>query len=158
MLFSRQSRQVKRILIVEDEPLVAFDNETMVAAAGYTVVATVDRVSEAMAVLTRELAPAGEGDGEDERGVHLILTDLSLAGERTGLELAGEARALGVPVLFATANPPENGDGLALGVLLKPYNERRLKAALKTVERLLAGKSKLDPPEGMILYPPSVSA
>ena len=53
MLFGRQSRHVKRILIVEDEPLVAFDNETMVAAAGYTVVATVDRVGEALEVLAR---------------------------------------------------------------------------------------------------------
>ena len=30
---------------------MAFDNETMVAAAGYTVVATVDSVREALAVL-----------------------------------------------------------------------------------------------------------
>ncbi len=158
MLFGRQSRHVKRILIVEDEPLVAFDNETMVAAAGYTVVATVDRVSDALAVLARELAPAGEDEETDDRGVDLILTDLSLTGERTGLDLAIEARALGVPVLFATANPPDSGEGQALGVLIKPYNERRLRAALKTVERLFAGKSNIDPPEGMILYPPVLSA
>jgi DNA-binding response OmpR family regulator len=158
MLFGRQSRHVKRILIVEDEPLVAFDNETMVAAAGYTVVATVDRVSDALAVLAREQAPASEGEEGEDRGIDLILTDLALTGERTGLDLATEARALGVPVLFATANPPDSGEGLALGVLIKPYNERRLKAALKTVERLLAGKSKIEPPEGMILYPPAVSA
>jgi CheY-like chemotaxis protein len=158
MLFGRQSRLVKRILIVEDEPLVAFDNETMVSAAGYTVVATVDRVGEALAVLERELAPAADDADPEARGVDLILTDLALTGERTGLDLAAEAKALGVPVLFATANPPDKGEGIALGVLLKPYNERRLKAALKTVEGLFAGKKKIAPPEGMILYPPAVSA
>lgn len=158
MLFGRQSRLVKRILIVEDEPLVAFDNETMVAAAGYTVVATVDRVRDALAVLARELAPADEDEAQRERGIDLILTDLTLTGERTGLELAAEALALGVPVLFVTADPPEAGNGLAVGVLIKPYNERRLKLALKTVEQLLAGKAKVDPPEGMIIYPPSAPA
>lgn len=156
MLFGRQKRHVRRILIVEDEPLVAFDNELMVRSAGYTVVATVDRVADAMAVLARELDPAA--NEKEARGVDLILTDLTLTGARTGLDLAAEARTLGIPVLFATASPPQGGEGLALGVLLKPYNERRLKAALKTVERLFAGKADLDPPEGMLLYPPPLAA
>lgn len=159
MLFGRSSRHVKRILIVEDEPLVAFDNETMVAAAGYTVVATVDKVSDALAVLARELAPPGADEAEEERGVDLILTDITLTGQRSGLDLAREAQAIGVPVLFATAAPPEGGEGLALGVLLKPYSERRLKAALKTVEQLFAGRTGVEPPEGMILYaPPPIAA
>lgn len=158
MLFGRQKRHVKRILIVEDEPLVAFDNELMVKSAGYTVVATVDRVADALEVLERELAPLMEGEDEGERGIDLILTDLTLTGTRSGLDLAAEARALGVPVLIATATPPDASPGLALGVLLKPYNERRLKAALKTVERLFAGKSDIEAPEGMILYPPALAA
>ena len=31
MLFGKRKRIVKRILIVEDEPLTAFDNETMLS-------------------------------------------------------------------------------------------------------------------------------
>ena len=160
MLFGRQSRHVKRILIVEDEPLVAFDNELMVAGAGYTVVATVDRVAEALVVLGRELANTSDADEEqeDERGVDLIITDLKLAGERNGLDLAAEARAMGVPVLFATAAPPEGGEGLAVGVLLKPYGDRQLKAALKAVEQRLAGKAKVKVPDGVILYPATLAA
>ena len=38
MLFGKRNRIVKRILIVEDEPLTAFDNETMLEEAGYEVV------------------------------------------------------------------------------------------------------------------------
>lgn len=158
MLFGRQRRHVKRILIVEDEPLVAFDNEVMVASAGYTVVATVDDVEDALSTLNRELGGgADEGEG-GERGIDLVLTDITLAGGRSGLDLAAEARALGVPVLFATANPPKGADGLALGVILKPYNDRQLKAALKTVERILAGKANVRAPEGMILFQPPMAA
>lgn len=157
MLFGRRSRLVKRILVVEDEALVAFDNEVMASGAGFHVVATVDNVTDALAVLARELAPAADEEDE-ERGVDLILTDISLSGERTGLDLAAEARALGVPVLFATATPPEGGDRLALGVLLKPYNEKRLRAALNTVERVFQGDTGIDAPEGMILYGPPLAA
>lgn len=160
MLFGTRERHVKRILIVEDEPLVAFDNEMMVEAAGYTVVATVDRVGDALAVLAREQVAGTEEDGEEaeERGVDLILTDLTLTGQRSGLDLAVEAKKLGVPVLFATAEPPEGGEALAMGVLLKPYNERRLKAALKAIEQLLGGKTKVKAPEGVILFPAPLAA
>src|SRR3989344_3871703 len=51
MLFSRFTRSIETILIVEDEPLVAFDNELRVVDAGYRVVATVDTEAEAIAVL-----------------------------------------------------------------------------------------------------------
>ena len=160
MLFGTRERHVKRILIVEDEPLVAFDNETMVANAAYTVVATVDSVREALAMLERELAPVEEGGDEEgpERGIDLVLTDITLTGERSGIDLAAAATARGIPVLFATANPPEDGQGNALGVLCKPYNERRLKAALKVVEELLAGKPKVKAPDGVILYNPPLAA
>jgi len=53
MLFGKRDRVVNRILIVEDEPLTAFDNETMIADAGYEVVATLDRYSDAVATLDK---------------------------------------------------------------------------------------------------------
>lgn len=152
MLFGKRKALVKRILIVEDEPLVAFDNEVSIADAGYTVVATVDRAGDALAILDRELSlhPV-ESEEEAERGVDLVLTDITLAGERNGMELAREAQGRGVPVLFVTGNPPEGAEGLALGHLLKPYNDRRLKAALKAVERFLAGK-EVKAVEGLVFY------
>ncbi len=154
MLFGKRKAMVKRILIVEDEPLIAFDNEVMIGDAGYTVVATVDRAADALAILDRELAAAEPGEEEDdERGVDLILTDISLAGERNGMELAREAAARGVPVLFATGNPPADPGDLALGHLLKPYTERTLKAALKAVDRALAGE-EVKEVEGLVLYRP----
>ena len=53
MLFGKRNRIVKRILIVEDEPLTAFDNEVMLADFGYEVVATLDSFDDAIALLGR---------------------------------------------------------------------------------------------------------
>ena len=139
MLFGKPKRIVKRILVVEDEPLTAFDNETMLEEAGYTVVATHDRVADAVATLDRER-------------VDLIMSDVRLTGERSGIDLARIARERGIPVLFATGNAPDNASELVIGCLMKPYNDRILKAALVAVDQHLAGE-KVKPPRGLILYP-----
>lgn len=155
MLFGKRKRIVKRILIVEDEPLVAFDNETMVADAGYTVVATVDAYEDALQAIDSELEPlppSGDDD-EEERGIDLILTDITLAGDKTGYDVARAATERGIPVLFVTASPPQDAEALALGYLLKPYQERTLRGALKAVDRTLSGEqAKL--PEGLVLFAP----
>ena len=150
MLFSRRKQMVKRILIVEDEPLVAFDNETMVGEAGYQVVATVDSHVGAVERIDEELRAAVDND---ERGVDLVLSDLSLAGDGTGIDVARSAKARGVPVLFVTGNAPCDGMDIAIGCLLKPYNERQLRAALKAVDAFLAGGT-VKPVDGLTLYPP----
>ena len=138
MLFGKRERVVNRILIVEDEPLTAFDNETMISDAGYEVVATLDRYADAVAAL-------------DKEKVDLILCDVRLSGERTGMDLAKIAKDRGIPVIFSTGLAPDNASDLVLGCLMKPYNERTLKAALRAVDRLLAGE-KPKPPKGLILY------
>ena len=139
MLFGKRKRIVNRILIVEDEPLTAFDNETMLADAGYEVVATLDRFADAVETL-------------GEKDVDLILSDVRLRGERSGIELAQVALNRGIPIMFVTGFPPENAAELAVGCLLKPYNDRKLKAALEAVDRHLAGE-KAKPPKGLELYP-----
>ena len=93
MLFSKPKRVVKRILIVEDEPLVAFDMETMLADEGYEVVHTVDTFAAAIETL-------------DKEQVDLILCDVRLHGDKTGIHLAKEACKRGIPVLFATGHVP----------------------------------------------------
>jgi len=138
MLFGKQKRVVNKILVVEDEPLTAFDNETMIGEAGYEVVATHDRYADAIATLDREK-------------VDLILCDVRLTGDRTGIDLAMFAKERGIPVIFSTGLAPDNAAELALGCLMKPYNDRTLKAALKAVDLYLRGE-KAKPPKGLILY------
>lgn len=139
MLFGKRKRIVNKILIVEDEPLTAFDNESMLADAGYEVVATVDRFRDAVETL-------------DKHSVDLILSDVRLRGDRTGVELAREAKKRRIPVLFVTGYPPDNAAELAIGCLMKPYSSRKLKAALEAVDRHLAGENA-KPPNGLDLYP-----
>jgi len=138
MLFGKRKQVVKRILIVEDEPLTAFDNETMLGDAGYEVVATVDDIEEALAVLEREQ-------------VDLILSDVRLRKDQTGIELAQAARAKNVPTLFATGHSYPGASDIAVGCLMKPYTERQLCKAIECVDRHLQGEN-VKPPKGLQLF------
>jgi len=140
MLFGKRKRIVKRILIVEDEPLTAFDNEMMLSDLGCEVVATLDSFDQAIALVDRE-------------DVDLVLSDVRLSGKRSGLDLADAAANRGIPVLLSTGHElPEQAKAKALGCLRKPYTERQLKNALEAVDRLLTGET-VKPPKGLDLYP-----
>jgi two-component SAPR family response regulator len=138
MLFGRRNQLVKRILIVEDEPLTAFDNENMLGDAGYEVVATVDDLDEALAVLEREV-------------VHLILSDVRLRGDRTGIDLAHAAKKMGVPTLFATGHDYPGASEIAVGCVRKPYTERQLCKAIEAIDQHLQGK-RVKAPRGVDLF------
>ncbi len=139
MLFGKRERLIRRIMVVEDEPLVAFDNEYLLKDAGYEVVATVDSLAAARAVI------------ESER-LDLILTDLKLSGDGDGTGVARLARAQGVPVLFVTGHDLEEARGLGLGCLTKPYSDKVLKGALKALERHLQGRKLKKLPPQLTLY------
>lgn len=139
MLFGRKQRLINRLLIVEDEPLVAFDNEHALAEAGYQVVATVDRVREALAVI-------------DAHEIDLILSDIGLTGERSGIDLAREALARGVRLMFVTGNCPIEAADLSIGWLAKPYTHRTLLDALDVIDERLAGREPRKLPAGLNLY------
>jgi len=139
MLFSKRERRIRRILIVEDEPLVAFDNEYMLQDADYEVVATVDSFAAASEVIEAE-------------ALDLVLTDLSLSGEGDGTDVARAAWAKGVPVLFVTGNCSEEAKSLALGWLAKPYSEKVLLGALEAIDAHIQGKESKKVPEQLTLY------
>ena len=142
MLFGKRKRIVNRILVVEDEPLTAFDNEVMLGDLGYEVVATLDRFEDAIEILDREK-------------IDLILSDYRLSSQRTGLDLARAAKNRGIPIIFSTGHElPAESVQLALGCINKPYSERTLKLALNAVDRRLSGKIA-KPPKGVELFAPS---
>lgn len=126
MLFGRRERAIKRILIVEDEPLVAFDNEHALRDAGYEIVATVDTVPDATAAM--------------HENPDLVLADVNLSDGGSGRDVAEAARARGVPLVFVTGACPDDARSLAVGCLAKPYSQRDLLAAIDTVEARLAGR------------------
>jgi len=143
MFFSKGRQQISRILIVEDEPLLAFDTERALQQAGYQVVATVDCFRDADAVI------------EQEGAIDLVVADIRLRGVRSGIELARHAGKRGIAVLFATSSCPDEARdmGLALGVLAKPFQPHILVRAIAVCERLLAGLPVRRLPAGLTLFP-----
>lgn len=138
MLFGKRKQMVKRILIVEDEPLTAFDNENMLRDAGYEVVATLDDLDEALRVLEREQ-------------LDLVLSDIHLSRDQSGFDLARAAKAKGIPTLFVTAHSYPEASDVAIGCVMKPYSERHLCKAIECIDKYLQGE-KVSPPSGVILF------
>jgi DNA-binding response OmpR family regulator len=137
-LFRKRARTIKRILIVEDEPLVAFDNEHSLRDAGYEIVATVDTVPDAIHAI--------RGD------VDLVLSDVSLSHGGSGRDVAQAARDKGVPLIFVTGGSPADAGTLAIGLLSKPYNQRDLIAAIEMVDAKLSGRVIKRMPRSFTLF------
>ncbi|MBR0683499.1 response regulator [Roseomonas eburnea] len=114
-----------RVLVIEDEALVAMLVEDALLDAGFGVIGPARSVSEALALLAREEPAAA-------------VLDLNLGGE-TSLAVADALVARGVPFVVATGYGPA---GLPAAhrhvpVLPKPYDPADLTAAL---EKLCAGR------------------
>ncbi len=139
MLFGKRERTIRRIAIVEDEPLVAFENEHLLGEAGYEVVATVDNLADAVRAI-------------QEEELDLVLSDIKLSGEGDGMDVARAAAAKGVPVLFVTGNCPIEAQTLGVGCLAKPYTDKMLKAALDALDDKLQGRKVKKLPPGLRLY------
>ena len=112
-----------RILIVEDEALIAIELDCLLGDLGHEVVGIAVGSSEAIAL--------GRDTGPD-----VALVDIHLLDGPTGVDVA---RALSadprITVLFMTANDkriPSDFAG-ALGVITKPYSERVVAAVLAYV-------------------------
>ena len=84
----------------------------------------------------------------------LVLIDLHLAGNATGVEVAARARERSVPILFTTADPlPFPVPELALGCLCKPYSCYSVAQSLRIAERIMSGSANsYDLPLELELY------
>jgi DNA-binding response OmpR family regulator len=139
MLFGKKERTIQRILVVEDEPLVAFDNEYLIKDAGYEVVATVDTVEDARRTM------------EEETEVDLVLLDINLK-DGSGIEVAQLAQQKGINVLFVTGECPAEHEHLAVGCLSKPYSDKVLKNAIQAIDALASGDKLKKVPEQLTLF------
>jgi len=141
MLFGRKERAINRILIVEDEALVAFDNERFLADAGYEIVATVDSLETALVQI-------------EEEKIDLVLADVRLSGDGDGLDVARAAHGAKIPVLFVSASCPIEARAVAIGHLAKPYASRDLRTAIEAVDATLRGEEPKKTPAALSLYLP----
>ena len=113
-----------RILVVEDDSLVALNLQHQLEYLGYAVAAVASSGGEAIAK-----AEAGAPD--------LVLMDIRLGGRMDGVETANEIRSrLEIPVVYLTGYSDETTlDRVKatdpFGYLLKPFEARDLKVAIE---------------------------
>lgn len=117
--------QDRRVLIVEDEALVAMLLEDSLSEAGAEIVGSAGTVFEALRIIER-VAQDGELDA--------AVLDINLAGEPV-TPVADQLAALGVPFVFATGygTDCDMGGHAAAPVLHKPFATERLAAVLEAI-------------------------
>jgi DNA-binding NtrC family response regulator len=112
----------QKILIVEDEFIVANDLRIMLEKAGYKVCGIAPSVVKALELITTK-----EPDW--------ILLDIFLQGDKTGIDLAGQLTQTGIPFIYISANTNQGileaaKATLPYGFLVKPFREKDLMVML----------------------------
>lgn len=106
----------KKILIVEDEFIVANDLSMMLKRAGYAVCGIADSVPEARALIQEEQPD-------------LVLLDIILNGRQTGIDLAKELKEAQIAFVYLSANSNQSILEAAkvtepYGFLVKPFRDK----------------------------------
>lgn len=116
--------QEHRLLIVEDESIVAMDVERRLQKLGYQVVGVAADGAAAMGLVEAELPD-------------LILMDIHIQGNTDGIDVASQIHQLyHIPVIFLTAFSEDHTlararEAKPYGYLLKPFTERDLHASIQ---------------------------
>lgn len=133
------ARPTCKILIVEDEALVALEMEDTLRDAGYEVIGTADELGATM-----RLAAAGRPD--------LALCDVRL-GAGSGIDVARALAGIGVPSMFVTGNCPESiREDTGFACLHKPFDDRRLLGAVAVADAVLHGRALPPLPANMHIF------
>lgn len=130
-----------KILIVEDEFLIALEMEEVIRDLGHACIGVADNVNAALSM------------ANDQVDVALVDVNLSdgATGPLIGKRLAEEFR---IDVVFVTANPAQLGDGVegTLGAVEKPVDLAILKEVLDFVLAIKRGELSPPPPEKLKLF------
>ena len=129
-----------KILIVEDEFMVAMTLKVLLQRQGHVVVGIADDVVSSVKEAERTRPD-------------IAFVDINLANGTSGLDAAAELQKSGVICIFLTGTPP-NGPrpDLALGCLPKPFSDKSLAATVKIAEAMIEGLPLPPPPFGLELY------
>jgi CheY-like chemotaxis protein len=119
-----------RVLLVEDNYIIALDLAELVRESGAEPVGPVASVRDALAKV-------------DEGGVEAAILDINL-GEENALGLAGVLRERAIPFAFATGYSPDDvlpPEQAGVPVLAKPYSAAEVRATLEQLKSLAAAAS-----------------
>lgn len=129
-----------RLLVVEDEAMVAMLIEDALTLHGHVVVGVADNRARAI-----EIAEQTRPD--------LALCDINLADGDNGLDVAAALGARGIASLFLSGTCPVTvTDRHIVGCLPKPFHTGTLGAAVRAAHRVMQGRAPDALPGGMKLY------
>jgi two-component system cell cycle sensor histidine kinase/response regulator CckA len=129
-----------RVLVVEDEALIAEELRERLTRLGAVVVGPVDTAEEAVETAIRTCPD-------------IVLMDIRLRGERDGIAAASDIRdAIDVPVVFVTSHSDRATlerakESAPFGYVLKPFDERELLVALEMARHRYALDRRLQESE-----------
>lgn len=121
---NNEPRKIPRIILVEDEIIVAMDVQQRLELLGYMVVAHATNGEEAL-IFSGSMNP------------DVILMDVKIRGRMDGIETAAKIReTLDVPIIYLTAFSDEAtlkraSVTEAYGYLIKPFEDRELHATIE---------------------------
>lgn len=129
-----------KLLVIEDEALVAMLVEDALTLHGHRVIGIADTVAAAMALA-------------DEERPDLALCDVKLADGDSGLTAAQLLADRGIPCVFLSGNCPERGGHpLVIGCIAKPFRAGSLGAAVRAAHLTAIGQRPSDPPPALKFY------
>ncbi|WP_210521633.1 sigma 54-interacting transcriptional regulator [Hymenobacter terricola] len=111
------------VLIVEDEYIIANDLRLLLLEAGYGVLGIADSVTEARQQLAQQCPD-------------MVLLDIYLRGNETGIDLAGTLAEEGIPFIYLSANDSPSvleavNATQPSGYIVKPFREKDVLTALE---------------------------
>ncbi|MFN3506732.1 MAG: response regulator [Allorhizobium sp.] len=129
-----------KIMIVEDEALLALELELEVEAAGHVVVGTAPSRKAALDII-------------EQSQPDFAFVDVHLSDGPTGIDIGRRLAELKVPFVFVTGNIKRIPDDFvgAIGAIEKPYTMNGLQNALTYISAAIAGGDGVPPPPGLIL-------
>jgi DNA-binding response OmpR family regulator len=138
---------VLKVLIVEDDLMLADFAEEILVEQGYEVSGIARTVTDAVA-LARRCSP------------DLVILDLRLADGGLGTEVAAQLPAFGRPgILYVTGNMSQVVLTHGNACLAKPYRSVDLLRSLEIVAGIVAtGKAQMPFPQGFHLLPPAAES
>lgn len=112
-----------KILIVEDEYIIANNLEIILSNAGYTVLGAANSVARALALIGQQRPD-------------MVLLDIYLKGNETGIDLAKQLEEIDIPFIYISANDSQSvleavKATRPSGYIVKPFREKDILTALE---------------------------
>jgi len=137
-----------KILIVEDEALLAMELESEVEEAGHEIVGVAAESKQALSLI-------------EKSSPQFAFVDIQLLDGPTGIDVGRHLASRSIPYVFVSGNLkriPEDFAG-ALGAIKKPYTMNGLQNALEFIDTIVNGEHQsVTAPPSLVLSPRLLAA